>query len=290
MPLPSSIGWDWGMSANGWRIPQPQMGFYWNLPADAPCAFSKKREQRSISRGLAPKHRAIAWNDARVHAAAAALRAEHSDTVKTLVRPKRWEDIYQFFDTVDLWFEGSWNLWRVLHLLCDENDVAAQRVSLDSAILDEVESWAYKWCTHKTNRLKLATWDQKSDILSVLSESDSRNVAGCRKEALDMLRDALKYWHGQYKIPVPEQDGSKADAQQLDRLPENSPTAPKPIGTSHVLPSLSWSILFPSAPSHNSISPLTPQATCFIPCTTLLTVPRERRLAPRLSFQTLDTS
>ncbi|KAG7291827.1 hypothetical protein NEMBOFW57_001848 [Staphylotrichum longicolle] len=217
------------MSANGWRIPQPQMGFYWNLPADAPSAFSKKREQRSISRGLAPKHRAIAWNDARVHAAATTLRAEHGDTVKTLVRPQRWEDLYQFFDTVDLWFEGSWNLWRVLHLLCDENDVAAQRDSLDSAILDEVERWAYKWCTHKTNRLKLATWDQKSDILSVLSESDSSNVAGCRKEALDMLRGALKYWHGHYKIPVPEQDGSKADAQQLDRLPENSPTAPKQI-------------------------------------------------------------
>jgi len=230
MPRPSSIGWDWGMSANGWRIPQPQMGFYWNLPADAPCAFSKNKDQRCLSRGLAPKHRAVAWSDVRVRTMATTLRAEHGDKVKTLVRPERWEDLYRSFDTVDLWSEGSWNLWRVLQLLCDENDAAAQSHALDCAVCDEVENWAYSWCTHKTNRLKLATWDQKSDILSVLSPSDSKNVSDCPKEALNMLRDALKYWHNQYKIPSPTQDGNMANAKPLDGLAENSSVTMKQDG------------------------------------------------------------
>ncbi len=229
MPLPSKTGWDWGRSANYKRTPQPHMGFYWNMPADAACAFSSNKKYRSFERGEIAPHRVVTLNDNQVHDIATALRASHGHKAQTLVRPQTWEDMYQFFDAVDLRMKGPWNLWRVLHLLCDENDGlmttsdAETGSDMDPAARDEIEGWAYNWCTHETNRITLGTWDQTSDILQLLSSADSQDIHGCDAQVLDALRDALQYWHDKYKeTPHPQDDGNAVNVDRSGDMPEVS--------------------------------------------------------------------
>ncbi len=231
MPLPSKTGWDWGRSANHLRTPQPHMGFYWNMPADAPCAFSSDKAFRSFKRGEMAPHRIVALDDNQVRDIATELRASHGHEAQTLVRPKTWEDMYQSFDAVDLWWKGSWNLWRVLHLLCDENDSLMKTSDSGMAIYDEIEGWAYNWCTHETNRITLGTWDQSSDILQLLSPTDSQDIRGCNSWVLDVLRAALEYWHDKYKwSPHPQEHGKAGGFARSSDMPEASLAITTPDG------------------------------------------------------------
>lgn len=225
MPLPSKTGWDWGITSNYIRIPQPQMGFYWKMPADATCIFSitdQVREKRSFRRGAIPSRSSNAWMDDDIRSRAAALRSQYGDKTKTIVRPKVWEDLYQYFDAVDLWNMGAWNLWRVLHFLCDENEGPPPQSRLDAAAIEEIEQWAYDWCTHEQNRIRLGWWDQRSDILHVLSPANLQDLDGYGPEVLTVLRGALMYWHRMYKNPAQQRYGHAASGERIgnqDPLP-----------------------------------------------------------------------
>jgi hypothetical protein len=230
MPLPSKIAWDWGITANYIRIPQPRMGFYWNMPADATCLFSINEdvpEKRRYKRGIVPSRPSDAWNDHDVRSMAAILRSLHGDKTKTMVRPKVWDDLYHFFDVVDLWTKGAWNLWRALQLICDENEGPPSQPRLDDTAIGEVEEWAYAWCTHEQNRTRLGWWDQRSDILHVLSPADSKDLDGCGPEVLAVLRSALLHWHRIYRIPSQQRDGHAASGELVgnqDPLPSEAQT------------------------------------------------------------------
>lgn len=216
MPLPSKFGWNWGITANHIRIPQPQMGFYWNMPADATCLFSindQVREKRSYRPGGIPSRRSYAWKDHHIRSMATTLRSHYGNKTKTIVRPKVWDDLYQYFDAVDLWAKGAWNLWRVLQLICDENEAPPPQSHSDAAARDEIEEWAYNWCTHEQNRIRLVGWDQRSDILHVLSPADSQDLDGCGPEVLTILHGALMHWHQMYKIPSQQRDGNAASGE-----------------------------------------------------------------------------
>jgi hypothetical protein len=215
LPLPSGTGWEWGVTADFVEIPQPRMGFYWNLPAEAPCMFSSKKAKRCLDRLATHPRRRLAWSDSLVRDRAAALRAKYGSMTQTLLRPTTWEDLYRYFDTVDLWVLGAWNLWRVAHFLCDENEASIARAHSDSAVFNEVDDWAYDWCTHYENRMRLSSWDPSLDILRVLSPVDAEKVRGCSPEALNILRGALKYWYYKYKSWPSEQDTQAARAVSL---------------------------------------------------------------------------
>jgi hypothetical protein len=225
MPLPSKVAWDWGITANYIRIPQPRMGFYWKMPADAACLFSINEdvpEKRWYKHGIVQPRPSEAWNGNDIRSMATILRKLHTDKTKTMVRPKVWDDLYHYFDVVDLWTKGAWNLWRVLQFICDENEGPPPQSRLDAAAIGEVEEWAYAWCTHEQNRIKLGWWDQRSDILHVLSPADSKDLDGCGPEVLAVLRTAVLHWHQIYMIPSQQRDGHAASGKQVgnqDPLP-----------------------------------------------------------------------
>jgi hypothetical protein len=215
------------------------MGFYWNLPADAPCLFSSEKAKRCLD-PLAPRpRRGLAWTDGQVRDRAADLRARYGPTPQTLRRPRTWEDLYRYFDAVDLWDSGAWNLWRVIHFMCDEDELSTARAHSDAAVFNEVDDWAYDWCTHYENRRRLSRWDQRSDILDVLSQVDADNVRGCSPEALNILRGALKHWYGEYKQSPPEQDTqtNRALKPGYEDMTESRPSrAQARYGTFRLLP------------------------------------------------------
>ncbi|KAK4102967.1 hypothetical protein N658DRAFT_558030 [Parathielavia hyrcaniae] len=229
LPLSSGVGWEWGVTSDFVRIPQPLMGFYWNLPTDAPCVFSKKKAKRSLDRGTAGSRRRVAWNEQQIRQQVASLRARHGSKTQAVVRPKTWEDMYQYFDTVELWYHGAWNLWRVLQLICDENEVGIVKDGLDVEVFNELDDWAYDWCTLLENRVRLSRWDERSDILQVLSDPDHEMIHGCTPGALDVLRGALKYWHHEYKQPPQGQDAQASRAVSLgyEDMAEGRPSRPR---------------------------------------------------------------
>jgi hypothetical protein len=180
------------------------MGYYWTMPGDAACVLSAAQKPRSFEPGRVPTGRNADWDDGKIRAVVATLRNARGPQMEALVRPIVWEDMYQYFDAVDLRSMGAWNLWRVLHFACDENDGPVSQPSLDDDFAQEVEAWAYHWLTSEQNRDRLALWDQRSDILSIFPPSDTHEVVECNLEALNILRGTLKHWYHHYHNQSPQ--------------------------------------------------------------------------------------
>ena len=208
LPQQSKVGWNWGRARNDVVVPQPLMSFYWNMPQDAPCILSLPKRVRSFKRGAVPHgRRSTAWDDNRVCETIHHLRKRRGPKMNTLIRPKTWEDMFRYFDAIDLWHHGAWNLWRVIHYACDENERGRDAESPSShAALDTIDDWVYAWCTHKEHRIRLSAWDERSDVLCVLSPTDISDISSCNVAELSILRGALKYWHRFYKNQSPQEN------------------------------------------------------------------------------------
>jgi hypothetical protein len=217
-PLPPqfAVPWTWGLTRDLIRVPQPIMRLYFSMPENAPCKLSFSEHRRKFNQSSSRRN--YHWDDARVRAVVAILRAKHGPKMSTLVRPKTWEDMYQYFDAVDLWVTGAWNLWRVVHHSCDENEGPVAPSPPDLAACDEIDQWAYDWCTHEHNRNRLSAWDRRSDILSVLSPMDSQNISDCDVAAFAVLRGALKHWYNHYNGQSQQHDGQAAGAVTMSSL------------------------------------------------------------------------
>lgn len=212
LPQESATSWVWGLTVQKVKVPQPRMGFYWNMPDNAACVFSlndKVREPRRYERGTVPSRPRESWSYDSIRASAAALRKKYPADVRGITRPRTWEDLYQWFDSHDLWRYGAWNLWNVLHLLRDEVEMRLGNVPLTPAVFREIDAWAYEWCTHAQNRLKLGAWDQTGDVLDVLSPADHNDIRDCNDAARSVLRGAFHYWYDQFSLNGP--DGSSHD-------------------------------------------------------------------------------
>jgi hypothetical protein len=238
LPEPSKTGWAWGVAANKITVPQPFMGFYWNMPDDAPCVFSaadQGKKKRKFRRGCVPPRPVIAWDGNRLRAEAATLRAKHGSIVQTMTRPRIWEDLHQWFDAYDIWWLGAWNLWLLLHLVCDENEGVSDPYTSfgrpQTTMVDEVSDWAYKWCTHGPNLLKLRNWEPRGDILDMLGPADRENIHGCPAEALDVLRGALHFWRNQYKPLAPQRDSQPCAAELTQASMQSMPNTPLLVPT-----------------------------------------------------------
>ncbi|KAJ4298713.1 hypothetical protein N0V88_003745 [Collariella sp. IMI 366227] len=154
------------------------------------------KAKRAIDFGAAPHHgrQPSAWDEKEIRLAADDYRGAFRADVEQLSRPTIWEDLYKWFDAVDLWEKGAWNLWRVLQFLCDQNEEQQRKYNT----WDVVDDWAYDWCTSSSNRAALAAWDRRSDIFSILSPADHKNIHDSSPESLNILRGALFYWHSMY--------------------------------------------------------------------------------------------
>ncbi|KAL2255648.1 hypothetical protein VTK26DRAFT_2955 [Humicola hyalothermophila] len=177
------------------------MGIYWNMPADAECVFSicdEVRVKRSIPWSRVPFYRDVEyWSPQRIQAKANSIRARYPEQARRVVRPTSQIELYKYFDAIDLYTHGAYNLLWVILRLCDENDGIVPLAS-QSDRFDVVDDWVYKWCTHAENRRKLGTWNRQGDILDVMTPDDWMDIGVCPKEAVDFARGVLKYWHAFY--------------------------------------------------------------------------------------------
>ncbi|KAK4140221.1 uncharacterized protein C8A04DRAFT_15133 [Dichotomopilus funicola] len=178
-------------------MPMPTMSFYMKPPKDAACILSPGPEARTFPRNDIPRRPMRRFTNAEIQEIVERLRGRDGSLLDSVVRPTRWEDMYRYFDVVDLWEFGAWNLWRVLHLICDQNGGAESYEYVSEDKVHEIDDWVYRWCTHEENRMRLSMWDGVSDVLSVLSWKSLDKLGHCTAEEFVVVRGALRYWYDQ---------------------------------------------------------------------------------------------
>ncbi|KAM7222792.1 hypothetical protein V8F06_001690 [Rhypophila decipiens] len=167
---------------------QPVMGFYTKMPDDANCIFSR---QKRAMKHILPRRTVGLWGQEKIQAQADTIRASYPNEAKSVVYPKKWEDLWEYFDAHDLYFAGSWNLRRVIELLAEENTID----NYDRDMFDAVTDWAYTWLALAQNRQKLSQWDTQIDILSIFNAEDWEKVSTTEPVVMSILRRSLKYWY-----------------------------------------------------------------------------------------------
>lgn len=170
-------------------IPMPLIGFYTSMPEEAKCIFSISRavpEKRHMQH-LFPRRELNRWTPAKIHQKVQSIRSAHPPETLCVKKPRSWTDLFDFFDAVDLWEEGAWNLWLVIHRLIQEVDIEQH----------EVTEWVYKWLTSKENRNKLTAWKTETDVLDIMAASDwlEGGLLEGSANARDLVRLELDYWY-----------------------------------------------------------------------------------------------
>lgn len=114
------------------------------------------------------------------------LRDRYPDFVSTMMKiPNTWNEIWEYFDAVDAFTQGSAFLLRVITLMVKQNQT----------ILTEIEREAEMWS--KTNYDRLITIDIQQDVIGSLFTQDDNyyfEVGALRKTHLLLLRDRLNYY------------------------------------------------------------------------------------------------
>lgn len=154
---------------------EPTLGFYFSPPPNAKCRWSTDhgtREPQLCTFGLRyPRRDLVLWNDERLESEAARIREKYWDEMKTLVAPQRFEDLYEYFDSMTLFMSGAVNLWNLVNLLA--SDACHNWRQLEKQVANECNKWVLDWLEvlpgAASNRESLIKWDMKSDILTAVT-------------------------------------------------------------------------------------------------------------------------
>ena len=138
IPVPSrGIQSSLGITSDGYAVHTPSIGMYVNMPTTARCVLSlgtAVREPRWLHHPLPERnYETTCWDDDKIWLYAFEYRFHYPREARRVVRPKKWEDLWEYFDCHDLWHTGAWNLWNLLHNLCDMNDSWDRDIDADVA-------------------------------------------------------------------------------------------------------------------------------------------------------------
>ena len=192
------------------RTSMPKMGFYTAQHPDAECIFSLQPgvgKPRQMVHPFPDRNLTI-WTAKQTEDMASAISAQFPEAARAVTQVTEWEDLYKYFDAVDLYYKGVGNLLNVVNHLYKENSANDQTGVLSKPFDewtqeevneygDEIDDFVYAWYTHSQNRDKVAAWDRKSDILGLLTLEDWNELIGdCHHPmVMESLRGCMVYWH-----------------------------------------------------------------------------------------------
>jgi hypothetical protein len=206
---------------------RPPLAFYLFPPADGECLFTLSDEIKT-PRVFDRKKNPIlpldipTWSPLEIQLEANKIRTKHPHLARLVQWPSSWHYLYKYFDSVDLWTKGAWNLLALLEHLAEENEKADKEAgyvyedSAKSTNFDVVDDWVWKWCSWEENRDLLSTWDRRTDILNLLNAAHWTSIGPISPEDKDKLRNCLLYWHAMYF----SHDPRSLPADYLDNLPQ----------------------------------------------------------------------
>ncbi|WQF89462.1 hypothetical protein CDEST_14476 [Colletotrichum destructivum] len=108
------------------------------------------------------------WSAEDIQGRANSIRKKHWRSLKSLKEPSCWEDLYDYFDTFDIYFHGALNLWNLMHQLYNENENISHGNIRSTAV--EVGIWADEWIAKTENQIKLRAFHCWSgDIIGLIT-------------------------------------------------------------------------------------------------------------------------
>lgn len=113
-----------GYTDDGHYIAMPSYALYPSMPWTSRCLFSVASPaggERWLQRPL-PRQQTFCLDEETIWIHAFALRWHHPVEACQVVRPRSWNDLWEYFDCYDLWHNGPWNLWNLLNNLADINE------------------------------------------------------------------------------------------------------------------------------------------------------------------------
>ncbi|KAK3396382.1 hypothetical protein B0T20DRAFT_501693 [Sordaria brevicollis] len=162
----------------------PKVRLYMYLPPGSKCAFSEHAREPALQHPLPDRVEPSIWSPQKIRQVAADIRNRHYDAVRSMTVPHNWEDLYQYFHPIDLWYSGAHNLQLVAFQLLEENEICG---------------WVEAWLTWEHNRYKLSLWNMNQDILSVFDSFDWSNIYDygytLPEDRFVFLRGELEYWY-----------------------------------------------------------------------------------------------
>lgn len=183
----------------------PPLAFF-NVPARRPSTFSTKFGAIPKRQLPLPPSPAIVRSDinAEIRRKATSLREEFPEIVRGISKPPTsWYDLYDYFDAVDLWYEGAPFLFYVLNHISNENVILNRE--LEESKHAEIRNWAKLWVDANVKRV--LSIPSAQDLISIFDKSEQESIEGLEKHQLILLRNALNVYRKEYEhllAPVEE--------------------------------------------------------------------------------------
>ncbi|KAK1978730.1 hypothetical protein LZ30DRAFT_799553 [Colletotrichum cereale] len=169
-----------------------------------PVSFYSRKEIKAVfstnsgevpTRGLSLGHvhetRELAlWSAEDLQDRANAIRKKHWRSLKSMARPEYWEDLHDYFDCFDIYFQGAQNLWNLVHLIFDENESLARNKFCATAV--EVGIWCDEWVAQAENKAKLMAFNcWEGDAVSLITPGIWAELQKLPVVDIMLLRHAL---------------------------------------------------------------------------------------------------
>ena len=127
--------------------------------------------------------------DGDIQRKATALWQEFPVQIQHVRCPLAWEDLYTYFDAVDLWTEGPEYLFEVIRYIGYQNYTIDREANLEIQL--EIYKWAGEWV--RLNEHKLRQVPERADLPSLFNDTEWNEVAGMKQEEFTTLVAALHY-------------------------------------------------------------------------------------------------
>ncbi|KAF4595212.1 hypothetical protein GQ602_000825 [Ophiocordyceps camponoti-floridani] len=197
--------------------------FYTHPPAHAMGKFSTmygQLKQFGIIGDLLPDRRVHLWTKDEIQSVCNSLRKVFWEDMKKLRRPGSWNDLWEFFDAVDMYHYGALNLWNVMNTLFDENSIITSVWRSELSV--EIGHFADEWLKEGGNKDKLKDWDDlKGPVLCCLTPEDWRKVRNLKGDEISLLKSALEFRRDAL-LSSNAQQGTKGPADLLSAYQNNS--------------------------------------------------------------------
>ncbi|KAL2880419.1 hypothetical protein SGCOL_004136 [Colletotrichum sp. CLE4] len=172
---------------------------FYNHPTKEIKAIFSTNNGEFPTRGLShviSTRRLDLWSAEELQERANAIRKKYWSHMKSMPQLEYWEDLYDYFDCYDIYFQGAMNLWNLMLHLYHENQCLVR--NLHQEILAEVGHWCDEWAAKSRNKKKLLDFkDLHGNILNLLSSDDRLDLQGLPPVSMDLVLNALKFRHDQ---------------------------------------------------------------------------------------------
>ncbi|KAF4773740.1 hypothetical protein HER10_EVM0004002 [Colletotrichum scovillei] len=172
---------------------------FYNQPTKEIKAIFSTNNGEFPTRGLShvlPARQIDLWSAEELQERANAIRKKYWSHMKSMPQLEFWEDLYDYFDCYDIYFQGAMNLWNLMLHLYHENQCLVR--NLHQEIVAEVGHWCDEWAAKSENKKKLLDFkDFQGDVLNLLSSEDRVDLQGLPPVSMELVRNALRFRHDQ---------------------------------------------------------------------------------------------